>query len=82
MINNRQVPLDILLAWTCWGVGALMILGDVLDVLHDEVGMLGIAVLAFGHLRTVQAAMLRQVQREKEAFEMGRDSVTLLRQPR
>lgn len=68
-----------LLAWTCWSVGTLLIVGDVLDVLWSEMGLLGIPVLAFGHLQTMQAVMCRKLRSEREAFQMGRDSVRNIR---
>ena len=78
-MNDRQVPLDMLMAWSCWGIGTLLIVGDVLDILWDEVGLIGIAVLAFGHLQTMQALMCRKIAEEREIFQMGRDSVRHIR---
>lgn len=75
MLFDRSISFACLLTWLLWLVGAFLAIGDWLGFAPDDSGFAGLALIAGGHMLTVQRLVCRQGKREIEAFDLGRESV-------
>lgn len=71
---HRSIELDCLAAWACWIIGAFLAFGDWLGFAPNDSGYAGIAVIAFGHLVSTHRSVSRLEERERRAFDLGRET--------
>lgn len=74
MMFNRSITLDCLTAWSCWIIGAILAAGDTFAFLPDDAGFAGIALIALGHLVSMHRTIVRMEERERRAFDLGREA--------
>lgn len=71
---NRTITIDCLAAWACWLVGAALAFGVWLDLIRNDAGYAGIALIALGHLISTHRTVQRLEERERRAFDLGREA--------
>lgn len=73
--RRTHISLDELLNTCLWLAGLTLIVLACLKVLDHPWGMLGLAAIVGASLRTVTTLLRGLQEREREFFEMGRDSM-------
>lgn len=73
MLHDRAITIDRLLAWTFWVLGAFAAIGDFVGLLPDDIGFVGLTLVAFANLVAVNRLILCQTERERNAYELGRE---------
>lgn len=74
-----QVSATSLLTGVCWSVGGTLIAASCLHLLDHPWATAGLAVFIFGCTCHVCAAIRGQGVRARDAFELGRESMRLVR---
>lgn len=78
-LGSRQVCVGTLVSVVCWKAGLWLILLACFKVLAHPWSMLGLAVITAGCMTTLCSQHREMQSRERMAFEMGRESMKLVR---
>lgn len=73
-MQNRSITFDCLAAWACWIVGLFLMVSDAADFMHEDLGFVGVGVMALGHVLTMQRLVRCLERRERVAFELGHEA--------
>lgn len=76
---NRSISLESLAAWFCWVTGFALAIGDWTGFLHGDSGPLGVVLVAMGHLICMHHMMSENHERERAAFELGKEAGSVRR---
>lgn len=68
------------LAWSCWGLAFTLVTLDLFMASRDDVGHLGMVFGAAGGTLHIRGWFCRLERRERNAYELGRDSLRQIRQ--
>lgn len=80
-MTDRAVPLGSLLATLAWAASAaVLVLAWMLDIPY--LGTVGVALSMVATTATVRTYFVKQSRMMRNAFELGRDSVTPMRSTR
>lgn len=75
MMDNRiSLTWGSIVSWACWLTGLVLALGDMFRFTPEDSGFVGIAFMALGHLVVVKRAIAEAEQRERTAFDLGRQA--------
>lgn len=77
---NRTITWNHIVVATAWAVGLVIIVADILADSWDNIGVLGLAIAFFGGVRQIGGYIDCRGRREREWFELGKETAD--RRPR